>query len=195
MNFISLIHSFVVSACPNQEKIDALNNTMASLKTENNSISAENRNLNIRIAKLLEIVIPVTDLTMISRADYLAKMKEAGISPISLTTPLDSTLSITTKAELDRIAPYLVYPAELYVAQIWDCENYGLQAMLDAARKFHASGITLGLGNMPLGYHGFALTMDNDYNIYWLESNAGFEYAGVWYKIGEEGYLPDKVFV
>jgi len=138
--------------------------------------------------------IPVTDLVMISRHDYLHQMAMHGITPIDMATPLDTHLAITSKAELDRIAPELVYSAEFFVDQIWDCENYGLQAQSDAARSFHVSGITLGLGNMPLGYHGFALTMDKEFNIWWLENNAGFEYAGVWHKIGVEGYYPDKVF-
>ena len=134
---------------------------------------------------------PVTDLTVISRGDYLAVMKAAGISSMAV---LDSSLTITSKAELDRIAPYLVFPADYYIAEIFDCEDYGIMAQGDAARLFHLSGIRLGIGMMPLGNHGFIITMDKDHNIWWLEPNAGFEYAGVWYKIGDEGYQPNKVF-
>jgi len=153
-------------------------------------------------AKVIELeaqipapVIPVLDLTMISRTDYITEMRKANIEPIGLATPLDSQLSLTSKAELDRIAPDLVYPADFYIDDIWDCEDYGNQAQCDAARKFHVSGIRLGLGNMPLGYHGFAITLDKERNIWWLETNAGFEYAGVWHKIGDKGYQPNKVFV
>ena len=165
---------------------------LARARQELNTLRAENAELK---AQIPTPPIPVTDLVMISRRDYLHQMAMKGITPISLGTPLDTDLSITSKAELDRIAPELVYSAEYYLDQIWDCENYGLQAQSDAARFFHVSGITLGLGNMPLGYHGFALTMDKDFNIWWLEPNAGFPCAGVWYTIGEEGYYPDKVFV
>uniref|UniRef100_A0A6H2A2E5 Uncharacterized protein n=1 Tax=viral metagenome TaxID=1070528 RepID=A0A6H2A2E5_9ZZZZ len=144
----------------------------------------------------IEPAIPVTDLEMTSRNDYLSEMHKVGIEPIGLATPLDAQLTLTSKAELDRIAPDLVYPADLYISELEiDCEDYGIQAQCDAAFKFHVSGVRLGLGSMPLGYHGFAITMDKDKNIYWLEPNAGFPYAGVWYQIGEESYFPDKVLV
>lgn len=144
--------------------------------------------------QLVKPIIPVTDLVWITRIDYLAEMAKAGIKPIDLGTPLDVSLTLTSKEELDRIAPFLVQPADEYIAEIKDCEDYGIEAQSRAA-DFHVSGIRLGLGNMPLGYHGFALTMDKDYNKWWLEINAAFEYAGVWYKIGEHRYYPDKVFV
>lgn len=134
---------------------------------------------------------PVIDLTTISRRDYLDVMVAAGISSMAV---LDSNLTITTVAELDRIAPYLVYPADFYIAQIFDCEDYGIMAQGDAAHIFHVSGIRLGIGTMPLGTHGFVLTMDTSHTIWWLEPNAGFPYAGVWYKIGERDYIPKKVF-
>ena len=160
------------------------------------------RQINELEAKITELekqipspVLPVTDLVMIKRSDYITKMRAVGIEPISLVTPLDSMLSLTSKEELDRIAPDLVYPSDLYIAEIADCEDYGLQAQCDAAFKFNVSGIRLALGNMPLGYHGFAITMDKEFNIWWLEPNAGFSYAGVWYKTNDEGYKPDKVLV
>ena len=164
---------------------------LARAKQENKALKAENAELK---AQIPTPPIPVTDLVMISRHDYLHQFAMKGITPIDRDTPLDTHLTITSKAELDRIAPELVYPAEWYIAQIWDCENYGLQAQNDASRLFHVSGITLCLGNTPDGYHGFALTMDKEFNIYWLENNAGFLCAGVWHKIGEVEHYPEKVF-
>ncbi len=145
-------------------------------------------------AQIPPVVVPVTDTTTISRINYLMVMGMEGIEPIASGSPLDSDLTITSKSELDRIAPYLVYPADFYVNEIWDCEDYALQAQCDAAHKFHVNGIRLGLGFMPLGYHGFPVTIDKDGNVWWLEGNSGFEYAGVWKRVGEEGYRPDKVF-
>jgi len=144
-------------------------------------------------AQLPHIIIPVTDLTMISRQNYLNKMAEVGISPIDLGTPLDVDLSITTKAELDRIAPELVQPADDYISEIRDCEDYGIEAQ-SRASKYRVSGIRLVLGDMPLGYHGFVISIDVDYNIWWLEPNAGFPFAGIWHRVGDEDYYPDKVF-
>ena len=145
-------------------------------------------------AQISEPIVPVTDWVWLTRSDYLAEMAKVGIKPIDLGTPLDTRVTLTTKAELDRIAPFLVQPADEYVEQIKDCENYALDAMCTAA-DYHVSGVTLVLGYMPLGYHGFVITMDKDCNKWWLEPNAGFEYAGVWHKIGEEGYQPDKIFI
>lgn len=147
------------------------------------------------------VIVPVTDLTWISRAEYLAEMKKVGIKPIDLGTPLDSIITITSEIELERIAPFLVYPAEWYIDQIWDCENYTLEGMNDAARHYHVNGITLALGNMPQGYHGFLVTLSKVGNIWLLENNAGFidsagtPYAGEWFRIGDYGYRPDKVFI
>ena len=135
---------------------------------------------------------PVTDLTIISRSGYLSIMGDAGIAGISV---LDSTMTITSKTELDRIAPYLVYPADLYIAEIFDCEDYGIMAQGDAARLFHVSGIRLGIGWIPLGKHGFVITIDTYNKIWCLEPNAAFEYAGQWLPINDEhGYKPEKVF-
>ena len=147
---------------------------------------------------------PVTDLKTISRSDFLKEFARYGIVPVSGDDPLDSTLTLAGKVELDRIASYLVYPAEYYVAEIFDCEDYAIQAQCDAGHKFHVSGIRLGLGYMPLGYHGFALTLDKDeLRPYWLDNNAGFPWAGKWYTVdaiiedeiyGKVSYLPRKVF-
>ncbi len=136
----------------------------------------------------------VADLLQVSRSEFLAEMQKVGIAPIDLGTPLDSTMTITTDSELERIAPYLVYPADWYINEIWDCEDYAIQAQSDAARKFHVSGIRMGLGYMPLGYHGFPVTLSKEGNIWILDPNAGFSYAGEWFKVGDNSYNPNKVF-
>ena len=137
---------------------------------------------------------PVTDLTTISRSEFLAEMAKVGIQPIDLGTPLDSVMSITSESEFERIAPYLVYPADWYLGDLQiDCEDYALQAQCDAAFKFHVSGVRLGLGWMPLGYHGFPVTLSKQGNVWLMEPNAGFPYAGKWFTIGANSYLPNKV--
>jgi hypothetical protein len=136
---------------------------------------------------------PVTNLLTLSRSEFLAEMQKVGIAPIDLGTPLDSIMTITTESELERIAPHLVYPADWYINEIWDCEDYAIQAQGDAARQFHVSGIRMGLGWMPLGYHGFPITLSKEGNIWLLDPNAGFPYAGEWFRIGQNGYNPNKV--
>ena len=126
----------------------------------------------------------------ITRDAFLATL---GVAAISLGTPFDATLAITTKENLDKLAPCLVYPANLYIDQVVDCEDYALRAQVDATFKFRVSGIRLALGLMPYGYHGFIITADTLGRRWLLEPNAGFGYAGKWFKIGEHGYKPDKV--
>jgi hypothetical protein len=138
--------------------------------------------------------VPELETILLERQGFLNIMKNYGIEPISMATPLDASVRFASKQELDRIAPYLVYPAEWYINELWDCENFGMQAANDAGRIFEIS-VFLGLGNMPLGYHGFAVTLDRDLNLWLLEPNAGFEYAGRWFQKGENSYSPDKVFV
>ncbi len=158
------------------------------------------RVLELLVKKTQELIPPVfepvMDVQEISRTDFLKEFAKYGIVPISQDDPLDSVLTLASKAELDRIAPYLVYPAEYYIAETWDCEDYAIQAQCDAGHKLHVSGIRLGLGYMPLGYHGFVLTLDKDeLRPYWLEPNAGFPYAGIWHRLDSpENYLPRKVF-
>lgn len=142
-----------------------------------------------------ETVIPVNIVLEITRNNFINALRDRyNIEPISLSNPLDSSLKLTTKEELDRVAPDLVYPADWYVDELWDCEDYGLQAQLDAGRKLKFSA-RLCLGDMGLGYHGFLMTLDSDLDLWLLEPNAGFSYAGVWFRLGENEYQPRKVFI
>ena len=135
---------------------------------------------------------PVLIAKNISRTAFVTAFRAVGIEPIIM---LDSILLIADKTELDRIAPYLVFPADEYVAEENDCEDYALRGQVDAGRDFKVSGIRMVLGNTPAGYHAFLATLDTDGEIWWMEPNAGFDFAGVWHKICEQGYEPDKVLV
>ena len=138
-------------------------------------------------------VIPITDLVEITRAEFLVTLEGYGIMPIASDTPLDFSLFLAKKAELDRIALYLVYPADLYIDGIADCEDYGLQAQCDSAFKYHCNGVRLALGSTPLGYHGWAMALDQDKLLWQLEPNNGFPYAATWFAYGENEYIPEKV--
>ena len=142
----------------------------------------------------IPIAVPEFETIELDRQGFVNTMKTFGIEALTPLNPMDSVVRLASKSELDRIAPELVYPAEWYIADLWDCEDYGCQAMLDAGRKFEVT-VRLGLGQMELGYHGFAITLDRDLNLWILEPNAGFPYAGTWFKYGENTYKPDKVFI
>tara|TARA_R100001530_G_C4316807_1_gene154611 strand:- start:1225 stop:1713 length:489 start_codon:yes stop_codon:yes gene_type:complete len=137
---------------------------------------------------------PDDKISKITSREYRIRMRTLGI--ISLTYPqtLDSEYFLTSKKELDRIAPNLVYSSDWYMNDIYDCEDYACQAMLDAGR-LHGISARLTMGQTELGYHGFVSTLDTDGNLWMLEPNGGFEWAGEWFKQGEHGYIADKVFV
>ena len=78
---------------------------------------------------------PISDYAWISRDEFITILGQVGITPISKDTPLDNRYSIATKTQLDLIAPYLVYPADLYISEIADCEDYAIKAQSDACFK------------------------------------------------------------
>ncbi len=153
---------------------------------------------------IVPIPIPESETIECDRQGFINTMKSFGINSLTGSTPMDSVVRLASKVELDRIAPELVYPAEWYISDLYDCDDYGLQAQLDAGRKFEIT-VRLGLGKVDSQYfgypdtgdlyHGFAITLDRDLNLWILEPNAGFEWAGVWFKYGENTYRPDKVFI
>ena len=145
---------------------------------------------------------PITETYKISRDDYIAALARYGITPLSAGDPLDPFLTIQSKAELDRVAPALVYPANWYIENLWDCENFGMQAANDAGRLLYFSAV-LCTGFMELGYHGFVLAMDTDKNVWLLEPNAGYPWAGRWFAptltfdkpLQDSMYIPKKVLL
>ena len=162
----------------------------ATLKQKNNRLLME---LTIATKSPPE---PVRDLLVLDRNIFLKKLAAYGITPLNQYDPLDDTITLASVAELERIAPDLCYPAGWYIDQIWDCENYAAQAENDAARLFHVSGICRVLGHMPLGYHGFTVTLDKDnFELWVLEPNAGFDYSGGWCRPEEIDYKPEKILV
>lgn len=145
-------------------------------------------------------VIPESETITLTRKEFIDALKALGIVSLTGSSPIDSIVRLAAKSELDRIAPSLVYPAEWYINDLWDCDDYGLQAQLDAGRKFEVS-VRLGLGNVNVpnlgfvGYHGFAITLDRELNLWLLEPNAALPWAGVWFKQTENSYVADKVFI
>ncbi len=146
--------------------------------------------------------VPILDTDRISREDFIKELLRYGVVPMAPDIPLDPFLVLESKGELDRIAPSLTYPGSWYEDNIWDCENYGMQAANDAGRLFHCS-VLLCLGYMEQGYHGFALAMDKDKNVWLLEPNQGFTWSGRWFAptldlskpLTGEMYVPIKVLV
>ena len=159
-------------------------------------VKANNYRLIKELAAATAIPMPVTDLLVLDRNIYLQKLAAYGIVPLSKYDPLDDTVTLASVAELGRLAPDICYPADWYINGIWDCENYAAQAENDAARLFHVNGICRVLGHMPLGYHGFVVTLDKDrFELWVLEPNAGFDYSGGWCRPEEIDYKAEKIYV
>ena len=120
------------------------------------------------------IIPPVSDFETISRTAYVNYMRNYAVIPVSETTPLDGYLRLADKAYLDKIAPELVYPADWYVNEIWDCDDYAMQAQCDAGRRFGVNGIRMALGDTNSGYHAFLVTFDRRHIMWLLEPNSGY---------------------
>ncbi len=160
-------------------------------------LKAENNRLQFELTNAIKPPpAPVTDLLVLDRNLYLQKLAAFGITALNQYDPLDDTVTLAGMSELERIAPDICYPADWYIDQIWDCENYAAQSENDAARLFHVSGICRVLGHMPLGYHGFIATLDKDtFELWILEPNAGFDYSGGWVRPEEIAYKPEKILI
>ncbi len=138
--------------------------------------------------------VPVVG-ALITRADYLAALSTVGIEPLSTQDPLDKMVNVCSEAELDRIVPLLVRPADDYIAETADCEDYAMSETVKAAFDYHASTVRVVLGDTDAGYHGFLVMVDDAGHVSIAEPNAGFPHAGRRMAIGEYGYIPRKVFV
>lgn len=148
------------------------------------------------------IVTPVPSVdgfVTISRSDYLSMLSIYGVRELAV-SPVDAVVRLSSKSVLDTIAQRLVYPADWYVADIWDCDDYALQAMLDAGRKFGVTARMM-IGQMELGSHSFIGSLDIDQRLWLLESNAGYPWAGQWFAAGipfddmVTAYIPQYVFI
>lgn len=102
----------------------------------------------------------------------------------------DYKVSYTDEAGWAKIVPYLVLPADLYVAGDADCDDYTKASSAKAALKFKRNGCLQCWGDTPLGPHAFGLVMTGEKTYKLFECNAGFEFAGRLFNQGENNYLP-----
>lgn len=88
------------------------------------------------------------------------------------------------------LAPYLVYPADLYVEQVADCDDYSMWAVSDASRRFKLNGFRQVWGYVGLSYHAWVLAVTGEDSFKLFENNAGFPYAGELFDPGDYDYIP-----
>ena len=102
----------------------------------------------------------------------------------------DALVRHTDEASWAKIMPYLVYPADLYVADIADCDDYARWATADSSRLFQLNGCLECWGDSSWGYHAYSLVRVGPGEYQLSEPNAGAPWAGELMKFGAEGYLP-----
>ena len=108
----------------------------------------------------------------------------------------DYWIYYTDERSWKTIIPYLILPANLYVEERADCDDYSRWASAKSAIDFKFNGCRQCWGNIPLGRHAFNLVIihrphgeyQRDYMLF--ENNSGFPFAGKLFKFGENGYVP-----
>jgi len=115
--------------------------------------------------------------------DFMLKAKYARPDPLFF---------YTNEGSLSHIAPDLVFPADEYIEGKKDCDDYTRAARDRLSWKYKLSSFDA-WGNIEIEYHSFPLTMtgigNNKIGRFWIiEVNAGFPWAGVPFRIGENGY-------
>ncbi len=102
----------------------------------------------------------------------------------------DSFVWHTDEENWARIMPFLVYPADLYVEGVADCDDYARWAAADSSKLFKLNGCLECWGDSPWGYHAYSLVRvaPGEYRI--SEPNAGAPWAGELLRFGSHGYRP-----
>jgi len=119
-------------------------------------------------------------------------LKVMGIEWDALSIP-ESELFYTDEVSMNKIIPFLTYPAEYYTVSLQiDCDDYALWAAADASRIFNLNGIMQAKGYLGDVYHAFNLCVVGEGQYRLWEPNAGFPWAGSLFKIGENGYNVKK---
>lgn len=86
------------------------------------------------------------------------------------------------------IAPYLVSPAEHYVEEGCDCDDYAKMASAKCAFNFGLNGCLECFGQVPLGSHAFNLLVSLE-DFFLVEPNAGFSIAGEVFPLRGHNYF------
>ncbi len=132
--------------------------------------------------------LPVVSLSKLPWEELEDTLAGMGISLI-LTQKPDDFVQYTSELEWRKVLPYLTISAE-YAVNGADCDDYARKASVDASILFGLSGCLECWGDTPMGYHAFNLVILSPHSFALFESNAGFEWAGSLFQIGENGYSP-----
>jgi len=177
---------------------------VTKLKTEISELLNENKNLKIKEAQLLkEQTVPGDyPIYKMRYSEQITELEELGLEmQVKTQFRPDTWVYYTDEEGWNKIIPFLTFPADLYVAEGGDeggadCDGYAKYASAKAEMIFKlANGCIQTWGQMPLGRHAWNLVTihtDNGRIRKQFEPNAGFEYAGELFSIGDHVYQPDS---
>jgi len=119
---------------------------------------------------------------------------------------LDEKYTYTNLDGWAEVIPHLITKSDLYRKNIFDCEDYAVEAQSICAKNYGLNAVRLCVGtipsstdpNKPAG-HGFNILFYGDdkgvEGVLLFEPNAGFAWAGNAFEIGENDYQPVAVFI
>ena len=121
----------------------------------------------------------------------VSELEQLGIECMIKDDAPDAEVYYTDEESLVKMVKFLVYPADWYVSNIEiDCDDYSKWASADMSRNFGLWGFQV-FGNVKNeqaeGYHAWSMAKTPIGYKLW-DANAGFEYAGKLFKLGEHGY-------
>lgn len=162
------------------------------LKTEKANLEEIVAQLKARVNELDPILPTGFPILSMPYMDVKRQMDALGIEWINKDKFVPDMLFLYTDvASWQRLTPFLVQPASLYVEEGDDCDDYAKWASAQCSRLFKLNGCLEIWGDMPDGYHGFNAVIIGPGKFKLLEPNAGWEYAGELFDAQEHGYIPE----
>lgn len=124
--------------------------------------------------------------------ELAGKIRNLGLNiPLGM---LDSWYYYTDLEGWAEVLYNLVFSSRLYKPDRFDCSNYALKAMNECAERYGLNTFAMVIGDIPQGRHGFNMLYYGDGFMLW-EPNAGFDWSGQPFEIGEYGYKPDTIII
>jgi len=146
--------------------------------------------------------LPEVERTFVKYSEMRAKLEAVGLECMIKDKPgmkPDYWVACTERETWQKLVPYLTFPAEYYIGESPDCDDYAKRASVEASFKFHLGSCLQAWGWRPdpsdpdkQVRHAFNLVyLPDDEKLYALfEPNAGFIEAGQLFDYGDFGYRP-----
>lgn len=113
-------------------------------------------------------------------------------NPIGL---LDSWYYHTNDNGWAALLPDLLLKSSLYQTDRRDCDWYALKAMTICHERYGLNAFGVAIGQTPLGYHAWNILYLGAGEFLFFEPNAGFEFSGSAFPIGQNEYQAKVVLL